>query len=131
MLVSSWLSQTPRMADRPDLMNCSPARTALLQTLGSCTAVCFSTCIMAEVPHSYTPTQLMIANGTADSLNNNDLAITIFAPTNEAWAKRLPTLTQANKIEAHDLFSIGKADALRGIMQYHMTATVIKVCGHA
>lgn len=28
---------------------------------------------------------------------------------------------------AHDLFSVGKSDALRGIMQYHILSTVLKV----
>ena len=63
----------------------------------------------------------------AESFNNDDLAITMFVPTNAAWEKRLPTLTRPNDISAHDLFSVGKSDALRGIMEYHILSNVIKV----
>ncbi|KAK9790550.1 hypothetical protein WJX73_001347 [Symbiochloris irregularis] len=65
------------------------------------------------------------AANIAQSINNPDLAVTIFAPTNAAWLKRLPSITQPNGIQPSDLFTVGKSDALRGIVQYHILSTVI------
>lgn len=63
----------------------------------------------------------------AESINNPDLAVTIFAPTNDAFLKRLPSITKPNGIQPSDLFTVGKSDALRGIVQYHILSTVIEV----
>ena len=70
-----------------------------------------------EVPH------LM----TAGYLNDTTLAITVFAPTNDAFVKRLPTLTRANGITVQELFSESKSAALQNMLQYHILNTVQKV----
>ena len=64
---------------------------------------------------------------TAGYLNDTSLAITVFAPTNEAWLKRLPTLTRANGITVQELFSESKSAALQNMLQYHILNTVQKV----
>lgn len=56
----------------------------------------------------------------ADYLADNTLTLTIFAPTNDAWVKRLPTLTRANGITVADLFSESKSAALQNMLQYHI-----------
>lgn len=75
--------------------------------------------------YSYFWTALQAAN--LDSyLNDTTLAITIFAPTNDAWLKRLPTLTRANGITVQELFSESKSAALQNMLQYHILNTVQK-----
>ena len=56
----------------------------------------------------------------ADYLKDSSLTLTVFAPTNDAWVKRLPTLTRANGITVSDLFSESKSAALQNMLQYHI-----------
>lgn len=53
-------------------------------------------------------------------LNDPNLAITFFVPTNEAWEKRISTLTKMNDISVYDLFSEGRSPALAELLKYHI-----------
>jgi Fasciclin domain len=56
----------------------------------------------------------------AEYLNDPNLAITFFAPTNAAWEKRISTLTKMNDISVYDLFSEGRSPALAELLKYHI-----------
>jgi len=51
----------------------------------------------------------------------------VFAPTNDAWIKRLPTLTRANNIDIQELFSESKSAALQNMLQYTFLNQLTKV----
>ncbi|KAK9803285.1 hypothetical protein WJX72_007385 [[Myrmecia] bisecta] len=69
----------------------------------------------------------IIAGNLQEYLNDSSLAVTIFAPNNQAMASRLGALTKANMITVNDLFSDGKSEVLGEILKYHVSQTVIKV----
>jgi hypothetical protein len=56
----------------------------------------------------------------AEYLNDPNLAVTFFAPTNAAWEKRISTLTKQNDISVYDLFSEGRSPALAELLKYHI-----------
>jgi len=53
-------------------------------------------------------------------LNRTDISITLFAPTNAAWEKRLPSITRDLGLDVKGLFSEGKSQILNEILKYHM-----------
>lgn len=64
---------------------------------------------------------------SADYLNQPGLNLTIFAPTNDAWIKRMPTLTTRNGITVQQLFSESNSAATQSLLQYHILNTPQRV----
>jgi uncharacterized surface protein with fasciclin (FAS1) repeats len=56
-------------------------------------------------------------------LNRTDTGLTVFAPTNAAWEKRLPSLTRELGLDVKTLFSEGKSQVLNEIIKYHMLSS--------
>ena len=75
---------------------------------------------------------IRIINGiprvSTEYLSDPTLTLTVFAPTNDAWIKRLPTLTTGNGITVQQLFSESKSAALQSMLQYHILNTPKTVC---
>ena len=63
----------------------------------------------------------------ADYFNDTNVEVTFFAPTNAAWAKRLPSLTRPYNLTVPDLFTTGREPIMDSIMKYHMMQSAYAV----